>query len=160
EQRVREMRRCLREAEALRAAGDGRGAARLEARARELEDSLLRHLVPRFRRWAGRKLANPELGEDAVVGMGLTLCRRLRNTAGSYLYLEQRFNAAIKTLMIDAIRKIRQENGLDRTGQPATEGYRVESLEGSAAEDEEGVSLADRIAEPEALQALEDRLGA
>jgi len=160
ERQVSGLRAHLREAERLRDRGDAAGAARAEGRAREVRDDLVARLVPRFRGYARRMLPGPELAEDAVVEMGLELCRRLYVTDGRYGYFEQFFNAALKNMILDGIKKVRRENGMDETGRPATAEYTVVSLEGrSAGAEEDAAPLAERVEDPTALSLLEERLG-
>lgn len=153
EQRVKSLRAHLRQAAELEAAGN-RDQARLEVRKSDrIIEELIRRLAGRFRRYARRRLPDPDLEEDAVVEMGIELTRRVRRIDGSYLFLEQCFNRGVFTMHLDVLERVRRENDL-RPGQAA-----VLSLDARVADAEDAPLLADVVEDPAAREKLEAVLG-
>jgi DNA-directed RNA polymerase specialized sigma24 family protein len=148
EEAVRELRSHLRAEQELRTRDEIEAAARARARATSMMGELARRLERRFERYARAAFDEaPQLVDEAVAEMFTELCRRLRDISGANDLMERRFNLVVKTLIVDAIRKVRAHNGLTRSGAPNTAGFTLISLE-AANERAERAASGERVARP------------
>jgi len=147
---AKEARRHLRAAEEAGARGADATQRREEAAANEVLDKLLQRLRPRLARYAEGPFRNrpnypdQEILEVAVQEMALGILRRLRDPKQGDIF-ERKFNYAAKFAILDAIKKVRRENGTDENGL-LKDGQKRVDWEGGA-ESEEGtvrLSLASR----------------
>ncbi|MCC7368736.1 MAG: sigma-70 family RNA polymerase sigma factor [Chloroflexi bacterium] len=148
EEMVRELRGHLRTEQERRARGEAEAAVRARARATSIVGELARRLERRFERYARAAFDEaPQLIEDAVAEMFAELCRRVRDTSGTNALMERRFNLVVKTLIIDAIRKVRVHHGLTKAGAPNSAGFTLLSLE-AANERAAAAASGERVARP------------
>lgn len=153
ERLVRTIRNHLQAAAEHEEAGRPDEAQALCSRSNSLLEELVRRLTPRFRRYARRRLPDPDLEEDAVVEMGLELIRRVRRIDGAYAFLEQCFNRGVFTMHLDVLERVRRENEL-RRDQPTA------SLDAPTGDGPDAPMLADLVEDPAAREKLEAVLGA
>lgn len=146
---VSRLREHLREADRLSCAGQASAAAQQESAANALVEGIITKLKRRLERYARSYFAgNEDTVEDAIVAMTLEVCRRLKNLT-SYGAFEGVFNLCVKHAVIDAVKKVRRENGLDERGQPDTEGYQLVSGETLFTTDGEvGPSWEEQVPDP------------
>lgn len=134
EELVRELRSCLRLEEQLRAEEQLEAAAFQAKRAESIAGELASRLEQRFLSRAKHAFwGRGDLIDQAVSEMFTQLWLRVNQTDDSYSIMETRFNVTVMSLMVDAVRLVRSQNGLVRlgkdAGKPATKGYSVISLE-------------------------------
>ena len=129
-----------------------------EAAANRLAETILMRLGARFERyaWTSFRDRSQAVREDAVSEMALQVCRALKNLSDKpgARFWEQRFNAAVQTCLIDAVRKVGREDERDE------EGRQTLSLDETLNDEEGSATLGDLTPDPEATRALENVLGA
>ncbi|MDF2439114.1 MAG: hypothetical protein JWN98_98 [Abditibacteriota bacterium] len=129
-----------------------------EEQANTLAEAILTRLAARFERyaWASFRERGPAVREDAISEMIFQVCRALKNLSDKpgARFWEQRFNAAVQTCLIDAVRKVGREDERDDEGRQAL------SLDETLNADDGSATLADITPDPEAMRALENVLGA
>lgn len=129
-----------------------------EEQANHLAETILMRLASRFERyaWASFRDRSPAVREDAIAEMAFQVCRALKNLSDKpgARFWEQRFNAAVQTCLIDAVRKVGREDERDDEGRQAL------SLDETLNDEDGSATLADITPDPEATRALENVLGA
>lgn len=158
EQQVVSLREYLRAAAVLRQNGDSIAARQQETRANVILEELLTRLAPRFEMYAWKAFSDRPraVQEDAVREMIYQVCRSMKNLSdkpGAH-YFETYFNAAVKSCLHDAIRKILREEETD------DEGRRPLSLDAATEESEGRETFLDHTPDDRATQAMENVIGA
>lgn len=105
----------LQEAEIAVADGNVGRAGHHRAKAESIYVDLTERLRGRFERYAkGSFLGRSELQEDAVFEMALQLHEALLSNPARNVFFATHFNAALKTVIVDAIRRVQAVEGIER----------------------------------------------